>query len=146
MSHLLFDLSGRVAVVSGAASGLGKAMATALAEVGADLVLADIDPDGMQRTAGELEALGRRVLQIECDMSDSEQIRAMYQQVDREYGRNDEKSDRRPPCFVPGSGPADDRGGQGQHHQPDLYRRHHRPGAQPPALLHGHGRGRPDDA
>ncbi|MFT5088319.1 MAG: NAD(P)-dependent dehydrogenase (short-subunit alcohol dehydrogenase family) [Candidatus Latescibacterota bacterium] len=89
MSHLLFDLSGRVAVVSGAASGLGKAMATALAEVGADLVLADIDPDGMQRTAGELEALGRRVLQVECDMSDSEQIRAMYQQVDREYGRID---------------------------------------------------------
>jgi 3-oxoacyl-[acyl-carrier protein] reductase len=43
----------------------------------------------MQRTAGELEALGRRVLQIECDMSDSEQIRAMYQQVDREYGRID---------------------------------------------------------
>ena len=64
MSHLLFDLSGRVAVVSGAASGLGKAMATALVEVGADLVLADIDPGGMQRTAGELEVLGRRVLQV----------------------------------------------------------------------------------
>ena len=43
----LFDLSGRVAVVSGAASGLGKAMATALAEVGADLVLADINPEGL---------------------------------------------------------------------------------------------------
>ena len=89
MSHLLFDLSGRVAVVSGAASGLGKAMATGFAEAGADLVLADINQEGMQRTASELEGLGRRVMPAECDMSEPEQIRAMYRQVDQEFGRID---------------------------------------------------------
>ena len=51
MTHPLFDLSNRVALVSGAASGLGKAMATGLAEAGADLVLADINPDGLATTA-----------------------------------------------------------------------------------------------
>ena len=43
MTHQLFDLSGRVAVVSGAASGMGRAMAIAFAEVGADLMLVDIN-------------------------------------------------------------------------------------------------------
>jgi NAD(P)-dependent dehydrogenase (short-subunit alcohol dehydrogenase family) len=89
MSHPLFDLSGRVAVVSGAASGLGKAIATGFAEAGADLVLADINPEGMERTAAELEGLGRRVLPAQCDMSEPDQIRAMYQQVDQEFGRID---------------------------------------------------------
>jgi NAD(P)-dependent dehydrogenase (short-subunit alcohol dehydrogenase family) len=89
MSHPLFDLNGRVAVVSGAASGLGKAMATGFAEAGADLVLADIDPEGMRRTAAELEGLGRRVLSAQCDMSEPEQIRAMYGRVDQEFGRVD---------------------------------------------------------
>ncbi len=89
MSHPLFDLSGRVALVSGAASGLGKAMATGFAEAGADLVLADIDPEGMQRTASELEALGGRVFAAECNMSEPDQIRAMFQQVDDVYGQID---------------------------------------------------------
>ena len=74
MSHALFDLQGRVAVVSGAASGLGKAMATALAEVGADLVLADINRPGVERAAQEVQALGVRAFPIECDMSEPAQI------------------------------------------------------------------------
>ena len=89
MSHPLFDLSGRIALVSGAASGLGKAIATGFAEAGADLVLADIDPQGMQRTASELEALGGRVFAAECNMSEPDQIRAMFQQVDDVYGQID---------------------------------------------------------
>ena len=51
MHHPLFDLDGRVALVSGAASGMGRQMAIAFAEVGADLVLADINSEGMQDTA-----------------------------------------------------------------------------------------------
>ena len=66
-----------------------KAAATGFAESGADLVLADIDPEGLRRTAQELEGLGRRALPAQCDMSEPEQIRAMYQQVDREFGRID---------------------------------------------------------
>ena len=89
MSHPLFDLSNRVALVSGAASGLGKAMATGFAEAGADLVLADINADGLAVTARELSALGRRVLPAMCDMSQPSQIRTMFEQIDAEYGRID---------------------------------------------------------
>ena len=46
MSHPLFDLSGRVALVSGAAQGIGRAISLALAEVGADLMLADLNEEG----------------------------------------------------------------------------------------------------
>ena len=89
MSHPLFDLSNRVALVSGAASGLGKAMATGFAEAGADLVLADINADGLATTARELEALGRRVLPAVCDMSQPDQIRTMFELIDAKYGRID---------------------------------------------------------
>ena len=89
MSHPLFDLSNRVALVSGAASGLGKAMATGFAEAGADLVLADINADGLATAAREMEALGRRVLPVTCDMSQPGQIRTMFKLVDAEYGRID---------------------------------------------------------
>ncbi|MCY3668477.1 MAG: SDR family oxidoreductase [Gemmatimonadetes bacterium] len=89
MSHPLFDLSNRVALVSGAASGLGKAMATGFAEAGADLVLADINADGLAAAAREMEALGRRVLPVTCDVSQPDQIRTMFELIDAEYGRID---------------------------------------------------------
>ncbi|MYA23449.1 MAG: SDR family oxidoreductase [Gemmatimonadetes bacterium] len=89
MSHPLFDLSNRVALVSGAASGLGKAMATGFAEAGADLVLADINADGLATAAREMEALGRRVLPATCDVSQPDQIRTMFELIDAEYGRID---------------------------------------------------------
>lgn len=89
MSHPLFDLSNRVALVSGAASGLGKAMATGFAEAGADLVLADFNADGLATAAREMEALGGRVLPVTCDVSQPDQIRAMFELIDAEYGRID---------------------------------------------------------
>ena len=89
MSHPLFDLSNRVALVSGAASGLGKAMATGFAEAGADLVLADFNADSLATAAREMEALGGRVLPVMCDVSQPDQIRAMFELIDAEYGRID---------------------------------------------------------
>lgn len=89
MSHPLFDLSNRVALVSGAARGLGKAMATGFAEAGADLVLADFNADGLATAAREMEALGRRVLPVTCDVSQPDQIRAMFELIDAECGRID---------------------------------------------------------
>lgn len=89
MTHPLFDLSGRVALVSGAASGMGRAMSIGLAECGADLVLADINAAGMQETAAVIRKLGRRALPVLCDISQPNQIQAMFEQLDREYGRID---------------------------------------------------------
>ncbi|MBC8447765.1 MAG: SDR family oxidoreductase [Chloroflexi bacterium] len=90
MTHPLFDLSDRVALVSGAASGLGRAMAIGFAEAGADLMLPiRTDVEGMQKTVKEIEKLGRRAVTLVCDVSDPEQIRAMFAELDRAYGRID---------------------------------------------------------
>lgn len=89
MSPELFDLTGRVALVSGAAQGMGRAMAIALAEAGADLVLADLNTAGIQQTAAQIAACGRRASSVTCDVSEPAQIRAMFTQVDREFGRID---------------------------------------------------------
>jgi NAD(P)-dependent dehydrogenase (short-subunit alcohol dehydrogenase family) len=85
----LFDLTGRVAVVSGAAQGLGRAMATALAEAGADLMLVDRNGVGAAATAEHLTSLGRRAVSAACDVSDPAQIRALFAELDRTFGRID---------------------------------------------------------
>lgn len=89
MSHPLFDLSGRVALVSGAASGMGKAMSMAFAEAGADLMLADLNEAGMNQTASDIGKLGRRAVPVVCNVSDSTQISAMFERLDSEFGRID---------------------------------------------------------
>mgnify|MGYP000890041801 CR=1 FL=1 len=85
----LFDLSGRVATVSGAASGLGRAMSLALAAHGADLLLVDINEEGVRKTAAEIAALGRRAVPAVCDVSDPEKIAGLFGVLDREFGRID---------------------------------------------------------
>jgi len=89
MTHPLFDLTGRVALVSGAASGMGRITAIGFAEAGADIVLLDINSSAAQETAHQIETLGRRALPLTCDVSKPDQIRAIFEQVDREMGRVD---------------------------------------------------------
>ena len=89
MSHPLFDLSGKVALVSGAASGMGRATSIGVAEAGADLMLADINEEGMKDTVREIERLGRRAEPVVCDVSNGAQIRAMFAKLDESYGRID---------------------------------------------------------
>lgn len=84
MSSTLFDLTGKVAVVSGAAQGMGRAMAMALAEAGADLMLVDINEIGVKRTAESIAALGRRALVQVCDVSQPAQVRELFKRVDAE--------------------------------------------------------------
>ena len=89
MSHHLFDLSDRIAMVSGAASGMGRQMAIGFAEAGANVVLADLNLEGAEVTAHEIEALGRRALPIKCDVSDVAHVRALYESIDNEFRRVD---------------------------------------------------------
>jgi NAD(P)-dependent dehydrogenase (short-subunit alcohol dehydrogenase family) len=89
MSTSLFDLNGKVALVTGAAQGLGRAMALALAEAGADLMLVDRNADGTTKTAVLIEAYRRRAMVAPCDVSDPEQIRRLFRHLDTEFGRID---------------------------------------------------------
>lgn len=89
MSNSRFDLTGRVAVISGAASGMGRAAALALAEHGADLLLADLNAAGLEQTERDIRALGRRAVAVTCNVSDVTQIRNLFKCLDGEYGRVD---------------------------------------------------------
>lgn len=85
----LFDLTGRVALVSGAGQNMGRSTALAFAEAGADLLICDWVAETLERTAAEIARLGRRVVPVVCDVGDIDQIRAMYARLDQEFGRID---------------------------------------------------------
>ena len=89
MTQPMFDLSGQVAVVSGAAQGLGQATAVAVAEHGADVALVDRNIEGAEATAETIRALERNVLVADTNVSDPEAIAELFQQVDSEFGRVD---------------------------------------------------------
>ncbi|MHB1130905.1 MAG: SDR family NAD(P)-dependent oxidoreductase [Chloroflexota bacterium] len=85
----LFDLSGRVAFITGAAQGLGQAAAVGLAEHGADVVCLDVRADACAETVRRAQALGRRALALACDVSDEATVRAAADRAHAEFGRLD---------------------------------------------------------
>ena len=89
MPSSLFDLTGKVAIVSGAAQGMGRAMAMALAEAGADLLLVDLNEAGVTRTAEAIALLGRRAIAVRHDVADPAQVREIFRVLDREFGHID---------------------------------------------------------
>ena len=85
----LFDLTGRTAVVTGSAQGMGRATAIALAEAGADLVLLDRSEAGIEAAAHSIRQLGRKALPITGDVTDTDHIDRVFATVDHEFGRVD---------------------------------------------------------
>ncbi len=85
--HISF--ANRVALVTGAASGMGLATAKAFAEAGASVVLADWNEEAAQTAAKQLAAQGHKVLAIGCDVSNDAQVEAMVQQTVATFGRLD---------------------------------------------------------
>ena len=81
MSAALFDLSGQVALVTGASRGLGQHFARALAAAGADLVLTSRNVHDLATIAGDIEAMGRRVYPLTLDVREQASIEQMSQQV-----------------------------------------------------------------
>jgi NAD(P)-dependent dehydrogenase (short-subunit alcohol dehydrogenase family) len=79
----------KVAFVTGAGSGIGRATATAFAAEGAHVVVADIDSAGNEETAQLAAGYGGRVLAIKCDVTSSSDIQAAVEQTVREFGRLD---------------------------------------------------------
>ncbi len=95
-----FDLSGRIALVTGGAQGIGKATSLALAQAGADVVVVARLPEDVttgkarphvpvEPVVGEIRALGRRSLGITADVRDEDQVAGVVGQVMAEYGRID---------------------------------------------------------
>lgn len=68
------ELSGAVAVVTGAAAGIGRAVAMVLAEAGAAMAIADVDADAAAATAAEIEAGGHRAIGLRCDVTCEEDV------------------------------------------------------------------------
>lgn len=89
MSERLFDLTGRVAIVTGASRGLGQYMARALARAGADLVVTSRQAERLAETQSELEAMGRRVLPLELEVRDYDSIQRMVEAAHAHYGQID---------------------------------------------------------
>ena len=84
-----FNLAGKVAIVTGAGKGIGRAVSVTMAEAGADIALADIDPKTCTETAEEIKRLGRRCLPITTDVTKADQVRNMVERTISELGNID---------------------------------------------------------
>ena len=89
MSENLFDLSGRVAVVTGGTTGIGHAIAVGLAEAGADIVASSRRGEQVEKVASEIEGLGRRTLRMTSDVLDRGSLEKLHDAVLREFGKID---------------------------------------------------------
>jgi NAD(P)-dependent dehydrogenase (short-subunit alcohol dehydrogenase family) len=79
------DFAGKLVLVTGAASGIGRESALAFARAGADLVVCDVDERGLEETATAARGLGRRVLARRVDVASRDEVRAFAEAVHREH-------------------------------------------------------------
>jgi NAD(P)-dependent dehydrogenase (short-subunit alcohol dehydrogenase family) len=84
-----FSLDGRVAIITGGGTGIGRGAALVLAQYGADVVLAARRPEPLEATAEDVEALGRRALALPTDVTSSEQCQELVDATLAEFGRVD---------------------------------------------------------
>ncbi len=85
----LFDLTGKVAIVTGGGSGIGRQMATGLAEAGADVVLCARKVERCEEAARGLAALGRRTLALACDVRNPEDVQGVVERTRADLGSVD---------------------------------------------------------
>ena len=83
----LFDLSGKVAVVSGSNDGIGQGITIGLAEAGADIVA--LHRSDISKTKEEVEKLGRRIHTIQCDLSKTDEIQGIMDEAEAAFGKID---------------------------------------------------------
>lgn len=85
-TYPLFDVSGRVAMVTGGGSGLGREFCEVLAEFGADVVCSDLYKDRAEETCEVIKKYGHRTLAIEVDVTKYNQVQAMFKQLEDTLG------------------------------------------------------------
>jgi 3-oxoacyl-[acyl-carrier protein] reductase len=83
------SLQGKTAIVTGAAQGIGRAIAECLARAGADIAVADLDPGRSMETVASVEKLGRKALNIKVNVADANETKAMVEQVLKAWGKVD---------------------------------------------------------
>jgi 3-oxoacyl-[acyl-carrier protein] reductase len=83
------SLQGRVAIVTGAAQGIGRAIAEALAHDGADIVVADLDPGRSADAVAAVEKIGRKALNVKVNVADANDAKAMAEQAIKAWGKID---------------------------------------------------------
>ena len=95
----LFNLSGKNALVTGGAIGIGRGCAVALAKAGANVAIVDINKDVGEKTAQDLKQYGVNSLFVSCDVTDKTQVQAMVAKVVEEFGRLDIAVNNAGICF-----------------------------------------------
>ena len=84
---MMFDLHGRVAVITGASTGLGRQYALALAGQGADIVIMARRVELLEQVAAEVQEKGVKCLPIKCDVTDLDQIKSAVTATIAEFGK-----------------------------------------------------------
>jgi len=85
----MFDLNDKVALVTGAARGLGQAIAVKLAEAGADIALCDLNAEWLEETAEKVKALGRRAECYGMNVADGESVAVGIKAIEKDFGKID---------------------------------------------------------
>ena len=83
------EIVGELALVTGAGTGIGKAIAVRLAQLGCDVVLVGRTVSKLEATAAEVRAAGREAFPMACDLTDADAIERLVADVEREHGRLD---------------------------------------------------------
>src|ERR1700710_579195 len=85
----LFDMSGKVAIVTGGSRGLGYAISKAFAEAGADIVVASRKQENCEKVAGEIRAMGRKAIGVGCHVGDWKRLNALVETAYATFGKVD---------------------------------------------------------
>jgi 3-oxoacyl-[acyl-carrier protein] reductase len=86
---MAMSLTGRIAVVTGGAQGIGQAIAATLAQEGADVVVADLNANRCEETVARVKQLGRKAMAVSVNVGDWDQVKSMIDRVQKEWERID---------------------------------------------------------
>jgi 3-oxoacyl-[acyl-carrier protein] reductase len=85
----MITLKGKIALITGSAQGIGKAIALKLADAGADIIISDVNLEASQATAQEIESLGRKTIAIKCNVADANEVNELVKKATEVFSKID---------------------------------------------------------